>query len=145
MYFSKFSDWRYVGACTACVGIAMLCKEQGITVTGVCVVYEIFVAQRVSNISDCLSAESFSNNLLRKKANVFLILSYLMLIETLPHIPRCRLCFLIIIYDGVLQFIWSVMDLSKENLILNLRVEYESKVIVFSVHCRKRNYNKSCF
>lgn len=89
MYFSKFSDWRYVGACTACVGIAMLCKEQGITVTGVCVVYEIFVAQRVSNISDCLSAESFSNNLLRKKANVFLILSYLMLIETLPHIPRC--------------------------------------------------------
>lgn len=42
----RYTDWRYVGACTACVGIAMLCKEQGITVTGVCVVYEIFVAQK---------------------------------------------------------------------------------------------------
>lgn len=30
------------------VAIAMLCKEQGITVTGVCFVYEIFVAQNVS-------------------------------------------------------------------------------------------------
>lgn len=30
------------------VAIAMLCKEQGITVTGVCFVYEIFVAQKVS-------------------------------------------------------------------------------------------------
>lgn len=29
------------------VSIAMLCKEQGITVIGVCVVYELFVAQRV--------------------------------------------------------------------------------------------------
>ncbi|KAH9642454.1 hypothetical protein HF086_007586 [Spodoptera exigua] len=41
-----FPDWRYVVACTACVGVAMLCKEQGITVTGVCVVYELFVAQK---------------------------------------------------------------------------------------------------
>ncbi|XP_004928023.1 protein O-mannosyl-transferase Tmtc3 [Bombyx mori] len=40
------TDWRYVAACTACVGIAMLCKEQGITVTGVCVVYELLVAQK---------------------------------------------------------------------------------------------------
>lgn len=30
-----------------CVAVAMLCKEQGITVTGVCGVYEIFVAQKV--------------------------------------------------------------------------------------------------
>ena len=30
------------------VSIAMLCKEQGITVIGVCVAYELFVAQRVS-------------------------------------------------------------------------------------------------
>lgn len=29
------------------VAIAMLCKEQGITVTGVCFFYEIFVAQKV--------------------------------------------------------------------------------------------------
>ncbi len=32
------------------VAIAMLCKEQGITVTGVCFVYEIFVAQNVSKL-----------------------------------------------------------------------------------------------
>ncbi|XP_049865583.1 protein O-mannosyl-transferase Tmtc3-like [Pectinophora gossypiella] len=42
----RCTDWRYVAACTACVGVAMLCKEQGITVTGVCVVYELFVAQK---------------------------------------------------------------------------------------------------
>ncbi|KAJ2950418.1 hypothetical protein O0L34_g8660 [Tuta absoluta] len=42
----RCTDWRYVVACTVCVGIAMLCKEQGITVTGVCVVYELFVAQK---------------------------------------------------------------------------------------------------
>ncbi|XP_021183889.2 protein O-mannosyl-transferase Tmtc3 [Helicoverpa armigera] len=42
----RYTDWRYVVACTACVGVAMLCKEQGITVTGVCVVYELFVAQK---------------------------------------------------------------------------------------------------
>lgn len=33
-----------------CVAAAMLCKEQGITVTGVCAVYELFVAQKVSDI-----------------------------------------------------------------------------------------------
>ncbi|XP_047545699.1 protein O-mannosyl-transferase Tmtc3 isoform X3 [Vanessa atalanta] len=42
----RYTDWRYVAACTACVGIAMLCKEQGITITAVCVVYELFVAQK---------------------------------------------------------------------------------------------------
>ncbi|CAG9091583.1 unnamed protein product [Plutella xylostella] len=42
----RYTDWRYVGACAACVGVAMLCKEQGITVTGVCVVYELFVAHK---------------------------------------------------------------------------------------------------
>lgn len=30
------------------VATAMLCKEQGITVTGVCAIYEVFVAQKVS-------------------------------------------------------------------------------------------------
>ena len=32
------------------VTIAMLCKEQGITVVAVCCVYEVFIAQRVSKI-----------------------------------------------------------------------------------------------
>ena len=30
------------------VATAMLCKEQGITVAGVCAAYEIFVSQKVS-------------------------------------------------------------------------------------------------
>jgi len=30
------------------VATAMLCKEQGITVTGICAVYELIVAQKVS-------------------------------------------------------------------------------------------------
>ena len=30
------------------VTIAMLCKEQGITVIGVCCVYEVFIAQKVN-------------------------------------------------------------------------------------------------
>lgn len=29
---------------------AMLCKEQGITATAVCVLYEIFVVQKVKNL-----------------------------------------------------------------------------------------------
>lgn len=30
------------------VATAMLCKEQGITITGICAVYELIVAQKVS-------------------------------------------------------------------------------------------------
>jgi hypothetical protein len=30
------------------VATAMLCKEQGITITGICAIYEIFLAQKVS-------------------------------------------------------------------------------------------------
>lgn len=29
------------------VASAMLCKEQGITITGICAIYEIFIAQKV--------------------------------------------------------------------------------------------------
>ncbi|XP_041973307.1 protein O-mannosyl-transferase Tmtc3 [Aricia agestis] len=47
----RTTGWLYVVLCTVCVGVAMLCKEQGITVTGVCVVYEIFVAQKRRNTS----------------------------------------------------------------------------------------------
>ncbi|XP_018332006.1 transmembrane and TPR repeat-containing protein CG4050 [Agrilus planipennis] len=43
----KSTGWRYMGLCTLCVAMAMLCKEQGITVTGVCAVYEIFALQKV--------------------------------------------------------------------------------------------------
>lgn len=39
--------WVNMSLSMVSVAIAMLCKEQGITVTGVCFVYEIFVAQNV--------------------------------------------------------------------------------------------------
>jgi len=38
------------------VAMAMLCKEQGITVIGVCCVYDVFIAHNVSTSScDCPS------------------------------------------------------------------------------------------
>lgn len=33
------------------VASAMLCKEQGITITGICAIYEIFIAQKVKHKS----------------------------------------------------------------------------------------------
>lgn len=43
------------------VTVAVICKEQGITVIGVCCVYEVFVAQRVSNTgAHCLSSFAWS-------------------------------------------------------------------------------------
>lgn len=39
--------WNLLYAMT-CIGLAMFSKEQGITVAGACVVYEIFVVQKVN-------------------------------------------------------------------------------------------------
>lgn len=47
----KVTGWQHLILSMFCVAIAMLCKEQGITVTGVCGVYEIFVAQKL-RVSD---------------------------------------------------------------------------------------------
>ncbi|XP_059617284.1 protein O-mannosyl-transferase Tmtc3 [Phlebotomus argentipes] len=43
----KSTGWRHLFLSSVFVGTAMLCKEQGITVTGVCAIYEIFVAQKI--------------------------------------------------------------------------------------------------
>lgn len=43
-----YVGWKCLTIAMICVATAMLCKEQGITVTGVCAIYEIFVVQRVS-------------------------------------------------------------------------------------------------
>ncbi|CAH1967227.1 unnamed protein product [Acanthoscelides obtectus] len=43
----KSTGWKYLVLSTVCVATAMLCKEQGITVAGICAAYEIFVAQKV--------------------------------------------------------------------------------------------------
>ncbi|GAB6030155.1 hypothetical protein CHUAL_005833 [Chamberlinius hualienensis] len=44
---SQKSDWFYLICCVCLTAIAMLCKEQGLTVIGVCIVYEIFIVQKM--------------------------------------------------------------------------------------------------
>ena len=39
--------WRFVATSVLCALVAMLCKEQGLSVIAVCVVYEIVVVQKV--------------------------------------------------------------------------------------------------
>lgn len=39
--------WKYLILCALAVTAAMLCKEQGITVIAICVVYEIFIVQKL--------------------------------------------------------------------------------------------------
>nr|XP_040240135.2 protein O-mannosyl-transferase Tmtc3 [Anopheles coluzzii]XP_040240136.2 protein O-mannosyl-transferase Tmtc3 [Anopheles coluzzii]XP_040240137.2 protein O-mannosyl-transferase Tmtc3 [Anopheles coluzzii]XP_040240138.2 protein O-mannosyl-transferase Tmtc3 [Anopheles coluzzii]XP_040240139.2 protein O-mannosyl-transferase Tmtc3 [Anopheles coluzzii]XP_049465911.1 protein O-mannosyl-transferase Tmtc3 [Anopheles coluzzii] len=43
----KSTGWRFLCLSMLFVATAMLCKEQGITITGVCAIYEIFVAQKI--------------------------------------------------------------------------------------------------
>lgn len=42
-----FAGWTYLAFAMMSVTTAMLCKEQGITVTGICAIYELFVVQKV--------------------------------------------------------------------------------------------------
>ncbi|XP_039300534.1 protein O-mannosyl-transferase TMTC3-like, partial [Nilaparvata lugens] len=46
----KSTGWRYLMLSMLSMATAMLCKEQGITIAGVCTVYELFVAQKVGLI-----------------------------------------------------------------------------------------------
>lgn len=48
MFVIWIVGWKCLTIAMISVATAMLCKEQGITVTGVCAIYEIFVVQRVS-------------------------------------------------------------------------------------------------
>ena len=48
--YSVLLEWLRLLATIALVTIAMLCKEQGITIIAVCCVYEVFVAQKVSYV-----------------------------------------------------------------------------------------------
>ncbi|XP_018562802.1 transmembrane and TPR repeat-containing protein CG4050-like [Anoplophora glabripennis] len=43
----KYTGWKYLLFSMVSMATAMLCKEQGITVAGVCAAYEIFVAQKI--------------------------------------------------------------------------------------------------
>ena|SRR6218665_2970328 len=49
-YLSVFVlGWWMLACSVLLVAVAMLCKEQGITVIGICCVYEIFIAQQVGS------------------------------------------------------------------------------------------------
>lgn len=41
------SNWNFLVLSMISVAVSMLCKEQGITITGICAVYEIFVVQKI--------------------------------------------------------------------------------------------------
>lgn len=61
-----FAGWRSLLCAMLTVATAMLCKEQGITITGICVVYELFVAQKVcSQLTYLFCASSYFTNLQR--------------------------------------------------------------------------------
>lgn len=47
--------WTPIAATVFLVAVATLCKEQGVTVVGICCVYEVFIAQGVRNLSDSIS------------------------------------------------------------------------------------------
>lgn len=52
--------WRYLFLAILAVTAAMLCKEQGITICGICAVYEIFVVQKVKR-RDIPASKLFPN------------------------------------------------------------------------------------
>lgn len=63
MRFLSTIGWRYLFLSVLAVTAAMLCKEQGITICGICAVYEIFVVQKVSGKTKtiCSTATSASS------------------------------------------------------------------------------------
>ncbi|XP_028982369.1 protein O-mannosyl-transferase TMTC3 isoform X2 [Diachasma alloeum] len=54
----RTTAWRSMMISMLFVFIAMLCKEQGITATAVCVLYEIFVVQKVKTLDILLAIKS---------------------------------------------------------------------------------------
>lgn len=64
-----FTGWKSLMLSMFFVFTAMLCKEQGITATAVCVLYEIFVVQKVKISFQCHTfiissmAKNYTNNI----------------------------------------------------------------------------------
>lgn len=96
--FKRSTGWKYLILSMASVATAMLCKEQGITITGVCAIYEIFVAQKLRLIDLCGVVRSIVNG----KSNVQL---------SWPNEATKRLCVLaittILLLLGRLQIMGS--------------------------------------
>jgi hypothetical protein len=64
------AGWWHLVLSMLSVTTAMLCKEQGITITGICAVYELIVAQKV-NVSLSFFCDNESiNNVLKKGGKV---------------------------------------------------------------------------
>lgn len=55
IFVSYIAVWTPIAATVFLVAVATLCKEQGVTVVGICCVYEVFIAQGVRNLSDSIS------------------------------------------------------------------------------------------
>lgn len=60
MRFLSTIGWRYLFLSVLAVTAAMLCKEQGITICGICAVYEIFVVQKVSSKTKTICSRATS-------------------------------------------------------------------------------------
>lgn len=67
IYIIKFPGWKPITLSVVCLSVAMLCKEQGITMAGVCGLYEIFVAQKVRKKSE----KKIYKSVRTKKKNVY--------------------------------------------------------------------------
>lgn len=49
--FFNLTDWTSMAFCILFMGMATFSKEQGITVVGVCCVYELFIVHRVKTVT----------------------------------------------------------------------------------------------
>lgn len=72
------TGWQQLAVSMVLVATAMLCKEQGITVTGICVVYEIFVAQKVSlrRVLVCAKTKNFPDQIQDSRCCCFLLIFF---------------------------------------------------------------------
>uniref|UniRef100_H3ACM1 dolichyl-phosphate-mannose--protein mannosyltransferase n=1 Tax=Latimeria chalumnae TaxID=7897 RepID=H3ACM1_LATCH len=63
--------WTPVAVTVVLVAVATLCKEQGVTVVGICCVYEVFVAQGLDLIGRGLILELYVKKCIRKDMALF--------------------------------------------------------------------------
>lgn len=50
LYSLIITGWSGIATTIALVTCGMLCKEQGITVVGICVIYDLCIVNKVSNV-----------------------------------------------------------------------------------------------
>uniref|UniRef100_A0A8W7Q295 Glycosyltransferase RgtA/B/C/D-like domain-containing protein n=1 Tax=Anopheles coluzzii TaxID=1518534 RepID=A0A8W7Q295_ANOCL len=82
----KSTGWRFLCLSMLFVATAMLCKEQGITITGVCAIYEIFVAQKYCSTVLPRQKVTFANSHAHAAARYEFYVSYVM--EYAPNVAE---------------------------------------------------------